>query len=488
MSSPKTCCHTIQILNFPSRDTVTYPIVRVVGLIQCKESKTCLHIGKPAKLVLILQNQNIEKLINIKNQKFKILLQLSEGRNKFEFKFDSQTLTLSLDYCPSKSEYTVMPMYVICEGHDGKYQAPSNVENDVESACNRILLCSRLLQCFTAEKLLENGLGRKTFTLENKCQVFKSKVDYLDARRISQEKLWESIGRDIMNSKHASEKKKYLAFLSCTNYNGYKFSEETMKTHEDILGITEAYVALGGGGLALFGTACLYTWAEEFDEVITKFEDSTVVDKMKFLDDSCYRGTQGSCFSTTLGSVLHELYHTFDLGHTKTGVMGRGFDNISKFFTFEDDDNQEEHFKAFQAQIEFKEEFESDMLSERLHNESKRKDFQVIKKIEDNDWTVLTKSCAVILAYHKWFNNYCHSNSITLSYDFSSKFIQSTAGIRVVEIRKQPDEMIMFNWTFEGKVLKFSFRIPDEALKSKISRTIFVEDNLGNILKKPLSS
>lgn len=45
------------------------------------------------------------------------------------------------------------------------------------------------------------------------------------------------------------------------------------------------------------------------------------------------RGTYGSCFSTTLGSVCHELGHTFDLGHSKKGIMGRGFDNINLVFT-----------------------------------------------------------------------------------------------------------------------------------------------------------
>lgn len=48
-----------------------------------------------------------------------------------------------------------------------------------------------------------------------------------------------------------------------------------------------------------------------------------------------FRGTKGACFSTTLGSVLHELCHTFDLGHTKDGIMGRGFDNINRVFSVE---------------------------------------------------------------------------------------------------------------------------------------------------------
>lgn len=44
------------------------------------------------------------------------------------------------------------------------------------------------------------------------------------------------------------------------------------------------------------------------------------------------RGTLGGCFSTTLGAALHELCHTFELGHTENGIMARGFDHIQNVF------------------------------------------------------------------------------------------------------------------------------------------------------------
>ncbi|XP_050304600.1 uncharacterized protein LOC126742104 [Anthonomus grandis grandis] len=480
------CTTIIKLINFNQKDFVSYPIIRLVGLVESSHSRNCLI--NDDHLELFLENKNLPDAnktpIKLKQGKFKVFLELQEGCNEFVVHDALQSLPITLEYRPVRSEFTVMPLYVICEGHDGFFQAPSNEKNNIDSACKRIQLCSKLLQCFTAEKLLENGLGRRTFFLEETCQIFRSNVNYQEARKMSQEELWETIGRDIMNSELASPNRKYLAFLSCTNYKGDQYSEH-LKSHEDLINITEAYVALGGGGLALFGSACLYTWPEHFSEVISRFEDKTLVDKTQFLDDSCYRGTLGACFSTTLGSVLHELYHTFNLGHTETGVMGRGFDNISKFFTLED---QLEVTKSFQNPIEFREEFESDKLSERLSNEYKRKDFHVIKKFEENDWTILTKSCAVILAYHKWFNNFSSSANFTLTFDASNNFIRSTAGIRVVEVRKQPDELILNEWTFEGKVLKYSFRVPDEAFSEKLPIMLFVEDNFGNILKQSVKS
>ena len=38
-------------------------------------------------------------------------------------------------------------------------------------------------------------------------------------------------------------------------------------------------------------------------------------------------------YGTGLGSTLHELGHTFDLAHTPSGIMARGFDDINQFFS-----------------------------------------------------------------------------------------------------------------------------------------------------------
>lgn len=67
-------------------------------------------------------------------------------------------------------------------------------------------------------------------------------------------------------------------------------------------------------------------------QVLPRFLDTTVVDTEQLMDDSNYRGTHGGCLATTLGSVLHELGHTFDLGHTREGIMGRGFDYVDRVF------------------------------------------------------------------------------------------------------------------------------------------------------------
>lgn len=148
------------------------------------------------------------------------------------------------------------------------------------------------------------------------------------ARAMSQRELWELIGRELMTGPLASKDRKYLAFLSCTRYRG----APSPRTHEDTLARTQGHAALGGGGLALFGSACLHTWPTCMAQVLPRFLDTTIIDTEQLMDDSNYRGTHGGCLATTLGSVLHELGHTFDLGHTREGIMGRGFDYVDRVF------------------------------------------------------------------------------------------------------------------------------------------------------------
>lgn len=117
-----------------------------------------------------------------------------------------------------------------------------------------------------------------------------------------------------------------------------------------------------------------------------------------------FRGTLGACFSTTLGSVLHELFHTFDLGHTENGVMGRGFDNIYKIFldtSFDKSKSSTESSRTIQDTIQFQEVLQPESLSERLLAQNKKKGCIVVKKVDDVGDTVLEKSCVVLLCYHK---------------------------------------------------------------------------------------
>ncbi|KAI4461067.1 zinc metalloproteinase-related [Holotrichia oblita] len=405
---------------------------------------------------------------------FKVLIELKPGENLVSIDFCCSSLNIKLTYKRRRTCLNVVPMYIINNGHAGQFQSAENEDNSPESACKRILTGSKLLQCLIAEKLYEDGFGRKTFQIENdECIIFRSNLNYKSARKMNQEELWAYLGREIMRSKIGCGNKKYLGFLSCTKYNGEK---KLIQTYEDMIKVTEGHIALGGGGLALFGSACLYTWPEKVEEVVRRFEDSTSVDKQKFMDDSCYRSTYGTCFTTTLGSVLHELCHTFDLGHTHDGIMDRGFDNIHKFFVVTNNctnaDPVDVRSKYLSTNV---------VVNTIIRNPNCVQNNQFTKKSEDD--TYFTRSCSVMLSYHKFFNDYVHqNNSYILKFDKITNFVKSTLGIRVIEIRKGVNEMVDESWVFPGKILKYSFHVPEDCISN--GDTIIIEDNAGNIFKE----
>lgn len=165
-----------------------------------------------------------------------------------------------------------------------------------------------------------------------------------------------------------------------------------------------------------------------------------------------FRGTLGSCFSTTLGSALHELCHLFDLGHTETGIMGRGFDNVYKVFTL---------------------------------NALEKKTYPILKNRLEDDQTHWTESCTVLLRYHKWINVHLQQNSI-LQFNSDTGCVKSTAGIRVIEIRRARDQMVLISWIFTSKILKFLFSISKECFSKFKGQNVVVliEDNIGKIIKE----
>lgn len=97
--------------------------------------------------------------------------------------------------------------------------------------------------------------------------------------------------------------------------------------------------------------------------------------------------------------------------------------------------------------------------------------------------------CVKYFQYFRWFNQTISKQSSLLSLDPSNKLIRSTAGIRVVEIRSLNRELVLHSWMFDGRILKFSFQIPEDLLitMGNGSYLIFVEDTIGCILKEELN-
>ena len=179
--------------------------------------------------------------------------------------------------------------------------------------------------------IFNSSIESEEETGEPLVHIHETSLTRAESHRLSQAQLWETIGRELLTSSIGDKKVKYLAFLSSTRYHNPRRIKPL--SHSVTLQLTRGHIALGGGGLALFGTGCLWTWPSTIATVQSRLVDPTPVDPAVSMDDSGYRGTVGGCVATSLGSVLHELGHAWDLGHTQQGIMARGFDDLDSLLT-----------------------------------------------------------------------------------------------------------------------------------------------------------
>ena len=137
-------------------------------------------------------------------------------------------------------------------------------------------------QCFFAQ-----SLGGQTFQLELDSRgwpiVHQFVLDRSEQElwQCTPEELWKFTARELMSSKLADRCCKYLAFTSYSRYHANSNSPKWLPA-----GQVQGYVSLGGGGLALLSTHCLYTWPEKLEDIPFRFTDDRPVDKDRFMDDS----------------------------------------------------------------------------------------------------------------------------------------------------------------------------------------------------------
>uniref|UniRef100_H3HEH0 Jacalin-type lectin domain-containing protein n=1 Tax=Phytophthora ramorum TaxID=164328 RepID=H3HEH0_PHYRM len=233
-----------------------------------------------------------------------------------------------IEYRPPTTRYVVKFHYQTCSDsgiRDG-FDAPPNVDNSDAAAIAKVRFNALLLQMATAELLHAAGLPRETFAMQFAAdglpdvQLLRCSFTNAHARSVDGQKLIKLVERDIEAAgldDHPELEFKHAVVLGCSRYN--------TKTRK-----AEGHTALGGGKVGVFGSCGLHAWPAHLSEISACCLNNARIDERFLLDDSCFRGTLWANFSTGIGAMLHEIGHTFGLGHATSGIMSRGFDDMNR--------------------------------------------------------------------------------------------------------------------------------------------------------------
>ena len=250
----------IQIHNFTSGDTVSYSLPLLVGEVRpplAQGSITVTRCSSPPGSNLPLLDSNAPCLDDasswpVYNGRFKALVLLVPGENRVALRYLDEVAVIVLVYCVPDFVNFVRPVYIRCSDDAGTFQGPDEEDRSLDSAVRRIILATRLLQTFTAEKMNEHGFGRRTFVLEHDldptrppCHVFTSRLKMKAALAMNGSDLWMNFARELMSSRQFRDKDncKWFAFMSFTRYAPP--TNQSPKSHSDVLRFTQGHAALG---------------------------------------------------------------------------------------------------------------------------------------------------------------------------------------------------------------------------------------------------
>ncbi|TDH65402.1 hypothetical protein CCR75_003598 [Bremia lactucae] len=315
---------SIVIDNLQEGEVLAYPLVLLEGRI--------LNLNSPDTLFLVAHlDDACTSLWPISPSGcFKAFVLLpSPGQFTITLQLDGvATRIFPIEYQRPITRYMLKFHYQICSDADVRngFDAPRGVANSNSVAIAKIQFNALLLQMAMAELMHSAGLPRRTFSMQfapdgmPDVTLLRCSFTNAHAHAIDDQELLKLVQKDIEATgidRHPELESKYAVILGCSRYN-----TETR--------IAEGHTALGGDKVAMLGSCGLHTWPSHIGELSLCCLNNTRIDERDLLDDSCFRGTHWATFSTGLGAMLHEIGHTFGLGHATSGIMARGFNDMNR--------------------------------------------------------------------------------------------------------------------------------------------------------------
>ncbi|MCA9300037.1 MAG: hypothetical protein KDA28_13285, partial [Phycisphaerales bacterium] len=225
---------------------------------------------------------------------------LKPGTNHITLVAGGHTARLDLTYEPLMRSKIVNVIYVTAA--DGETRYPTPDKDDPQNYADRLDLAARLLQTFTAERLNDLGLGRRTFRLDLdehghvRVHTIRWNRTRQDLKAMAAPDLWAQL-KVIVEEKFDPATHKNIVVIGFTSYDTGAME-------------VEGHAALGGGSLALFSNIGLFSWPATIQDIHLAFTDDRPVSNTVVPDDSAGRRRRWAQCATTMGAVLHELGHT----------------------------------------------------------------------------------------------------------------------------------------------------------------------------------
>lgn len=308
----------------------------------------------------------------VSSSHFKALVYLHPGPNKLRFEFSSPKLSNSGSSNPIHASYVtvhMLPMMnapplqlaiLLAKDSPGTFDAPptriDREGNGLETAVRKFRMAAYLWQAFTAEQMWRNKLGRRAFRFEEewttgsanhrdrengtmrseaRIHIIRCDKTLAELRDLNKAQQYDqATDKDALFGIASDAIKDYFNPLP-----GQKLyvSVLLLDAHWDSLtGTVAGHAALGGGDgdlqLAVFGSHCLQSYPNSFEEVVPAFTDCTPTDTNFVANDCNEAGSSWEACNIGIGAHMHETGHLFGCPHQDSGVMLRDYVVLNRTF------------------------------------------------------------------------------------------------------------------------------------------------------------
>lgn len=313
----------IAVTNYAAGETVRYPLVLLCGTLADATCTNVTVVNESSRL----DSRRMEGLAL--RGRFKALAELRPGKNRLALSAGKEKKLFILNYKLQSNPYTVRAVHFADKSGDPTYD--TQFKDDSQDYRSKWDAALKTIQLFTAEEMNRQGYGRKTFNLELDkngkvvVHIVRGKGTFAEMQQMSGGDAYGAAEAAIAEQLPAGPYKN----LVCVAFS----------RHVKGSGRATAYAALGGGGVALMGGACFYTWPTGVPDIQRTFMSDVQIADTEFHADDVSRYAVWATAATTIGSGLHELGHTFTLPHTRyhrNCIMMRGADLLNRHFTFVD--------------------------------------------------------------------------------------------------------------------------------------------------------